>query len=280
MKTWQILLLCILVVSSLYLYNQYDAFYDYTFNADQARRNASDWGGKDYTRKDPITGRVTEVSSGHLDPRCPRGQYSKKTGGLCSGPALPDSPSGTYEPGAGNYDRNPNKPDSVDYTDTDVLTNPGKITYPDWITNRASSSFRPIYDSSDISSSKPDKPDFEDSTDSKWDAIRELNLKNSRESNMDSVRELNSRESPTEIAYSNIKKGRPSANDFIKESSRRNRYKAKPQWYREQYDRRERQFDLPSKSKYEDNETRGYRDSCNLKSYNSNEDNEDNECCE
>jgi len=277
MKAWQILLLCSLVIVIVFVYTKYDSFYDYTFNADQARRNASDWGGEDYTRKDPITGTVTEVSSGHLDPSCPKGQYSKKTGGVCSGDPLPDSPMGTYEPGAGDYDRNPNKPDSVDYTDTDVLKSAGKITYPDWITDRASSSFHPRLDTSnDLSGTKPDTPKFKDSSDSKWDAIRELNLKKSRGSSR-------SRDS-TEIAYSKIKKGRPSVDELIK--SKYTQSKPRKHNHRERdyidsrlvrdYDRRERQFDLPSRSSYEYRKTKGYEESCNLKSYDSDD---SDECC-
>ena len=81
--------------------------------------------------------------SAPADPTCPKGRYSKKTGGPCSGPSSDDydydkdppetviGPTGERR-NVGTYDSKPNRKDDVDYTDSDVLTKPGKIKYPDW----------------------------------------------------------------------------------------------------------------------------------------------------
>jgi len=77
------------------------------------------------------------------DPTCPKGRYSKKTGGPCSGASSDDYDYDKDPPetalgangerhNVGSYDAKPNRKDDVDYTNTDVLKNPASITYSDW----------------------------------------------------------------------------------------------------------------------------------------------------
>jgi hypothetical protein len=81
--------------------------------------------------------------SAPADPTCPRGRYSKKTGGICTGASSDDYDYEKDPPetalgatgeryNVGTYDSKPNRKDDVDYRKSDVLKKPGKITYPDW----------------------------------------------------------------------------------------------------------------------------------------------------
>lgn len=242
------------------------------------------------------------------DPTCPKGQYSKKTGGPCSGASSDDydysnDPAETAV-GAngelhnvGSYDSKPNRKDDVDYTDIDVLKNPGKITYPDWaldpdtnkdINSKYKVSDRQFRGTDDVIEDEDGLPSTRKTKDP-YDYRYDTSLKSSRNFRNSGYHD----EYDTGKKHEYVKKTRPSADDLVKAPSRRHseipRFKGKrnsddEDYYLDNrlsrdYKRRERQFELPYEKSYSRESTKGYSSgvTCNNKPI---ETQDEDECCE
>jgi hypothetical protein len=246
------------------------------------------------------------------DPTCPKGRYSKKTGGVCSGPSsdnydysndLPETavgPTGETR-NIGTYDSKPNRKDDLDYTDSDVLTKPAKINYPKWAldpkTNRdinskykiSDSQFRGTDDVMEDEDNLPSRRTRKDPYDYRYDTT----LKSSRNFRNSGYHD----EFDTEKKHEYAKKNRPSVDELIRAADRRNsdtpRYNARRSSDNEDdyldnrlnrdYKRRERQFELPYQKSYNREPTKGYSSgaTCNTKPYDSDGNPpEEGECCE
>jgi hypothetical protein len=246
------------------------------------------------------------------DPTCPKGRYSKKTGGVCSGPSSDDYDYEKDPPetvigatgeryNVGTYDSKPNRRDDVDYTDSDVLTKPGKINYPKWAldpkTNRDINSrfkvsnrqFRGTDDVVEDEDNLPSRRTRKDPYDYRYDTT----LKSSRNFRNSGYHD----EFDTEKKHEYAKKNRPSVDELIRAPERR--YSEIPRFkgrrtsddeddyldnrLSRDYKRRERQFELPYEKTYNRGSAKGYSSgaTCNNKPYDS-EGNEpqEGECCE
>ena len=244
------------------------------------------------------------------DPTCPKGQYSKRTGGPCSGASSDDydydkdppetvvGPTGERH-NVGTYDTNPNRRDDVDYTKTDVLKKPARITYPDWALDpETSGDINSRYKVSDrqFRSSKglddrdmPSKRMAKDPYDYKYDTTLKSgrNFRNSGDHD----------EYDTEKKHEYAKKNRPSVDDLVRASDRR--YSEIPTFKSKRtsddedayldnrlsrdYKRRERQFELPYEKSYNREPTKGYTSgaTCNNKPYDKEgNEPEEGDCCE
>ena len=246
------------------------------------------------------------------DPTCPKGRYSKKTGGICSGPSsddydyskdLPETvvgPTGERR-NVGTYDSKPNRKDDVDYTDSDVLTKPAKITYPDWAldpkTNRDINSKYKVSDRqfrgrNDVVEDEDGLPSVRKPKDP-YDYRYDTTLKSSRNFRNSGYHD----EFDTQKKHEYAKKNRPSVDQLIRASERRYseipRFRHKSRSDKEDdyldnrlnrdYKRRERQFELPYQKSYDRQPTRGYSSgaTCNNKPYdNDGEPPQEDECCE
>jgi hypothetical protein len=250
--------------------------------------------------------------SAPADPTCPRGRYSKKTGGICTGGSLDDYDYDKDPPetalgatgeryNVGTYDMKPNKKDDVDYTDTDVLTKPGKINYPDWAldpkTNRdinrrsgvADWQFRGTDDVVEDEDDLPSRRTKKDPYDYRYDTT----LKSSRNFRNSGYHD----EFDTTKKHEYAKKNRPSVDELIRAKDRRyseiptfkgKRGQDEEDYYLDNrltrdYKRRERQFELPYEKTYNRESTKGYSTgaTCNNKPYDSDGNPpEEDECCE
>ena len=252
------------------------------------------------------------------DPTCPRGRYSKKTGGVCSGGSSDDYDYEKDPPetaigatgerhNVGSYDRKPNRKDDVDYTDSDVLLKPGKITYPDWAldptTNRDINSkykvsnwqFRGTDDVMEDEDGLPSGKNRKDPYDYRYDTT----LKSSRNFRNSGYHD----EFDTEKKHEYAKKNRPSVDELIRAKERKHSklpdFKGKRGQDTEDaedaeddyldnrltrdYKRRERQFELPYEKSYNRESTKGYSSgaTCNNKPYDKDgAPPEEDECCE
>jgi hypothetical protein len=191
--------------------------------------------------------------SAPADPTCPKGQYSKKTGGSCSGPPLDDS----------------------DYKKVDVFKEPASIKYPDWAQDPSTS--RDINTGSRVSdwqfrSSKGlDDSDLPSrrSPKSPYDYRYDTSLKSEGHS-LDDVYDTSY---DTEEKYDQVRKNRPTLQDleemYDKKHSKLPDYEDDYMDNRlsRDYKSRQRQFDLPSSSSYNKNKTKAYDSSCSAKSY-------------
>jgi hypothetical protein len=249
--------------------------------------------------------------SAPADPTCPKGQYSRKTGGPCSGPSS-DKYDYTRDPpetalgangerhNVGSYDSNPNAPDDVDYRKTDVLKRPASISYPDWVTDpRTSGDINTRSRLSDwqFRSSKglddrdlPSKRVSKDPYDYRYDT----SLK-SRGNSIDDVYKTKMYDGMdyTEKKFNGVRQHRPTVEElkdtYVKKHSEIPTFRGKRTSDDEDdyldnrlsrdYKSRERQFELPSEKKYERGATRGYSSTCGTKSYGGDED-DDEEACE
>jgi len=243
------------------------------------------------------------------DPTCPKGRYSKKTGGPCSGPSSDDydyekdppetAISATGERyNVGTYDSKPNRKDDVDYRDTDVLKKPGKITYPDWVldpkTNRdinrrsgvADWQFRGTDDVVEDEDGLPSTRTRKDPYDYRYDtSLRSgRNFRNSGEHD----------KYDTEKKHACAKKNRPSVDELIRANDRKYSeiptFKGKRNSNDEDdyldnrlsrdYKRRERQFELPYEKSYNRDSTRGYSSGSTCNNKKTSQDDEEEDCCE
>jgi len=250
--------------------------------------------------------------SAPADPTCPKGQYSKKTGGPCSGPSSdnydyskdpPETALGANGEryNVGSYDRNPNKKDDVDYTMTDVLNTPASISYPDWVTDPTTNT--DINTNSRVSNwqfrGKDDVVEDEDNLPSTrtpkdpYDYRYDTTLKSSRNFRNSGYHD----EFDTEKKHDYAKKNRPSVDDLIRASSRNHSeipsFNSKRGFDVEDdyldnrlsrdYKTRERQFELPSLKKYNNTMAKAYSSgtTCNNKPYDKDGNPpEEDECCE
>jgi hypothetical protein len=240
------------------------------------------------------------------DPTCPKGRYSKKTGGVCSGPSLDDYDYSKDPPetaigatgeryNVGSYDSNPNRKDDVDYRKSDVLKRPASITYSDWAldsrTNRdintksrvSNSQFRGENDVVEDEDDLPRGRSRKDVYDYKYDTGL-LSGRNRRNSGYDE-------EYDTDKKFKDAKKNRPSVDELIKASSRKNIDISKNKKKSDDeddylnnrlsrdYKSRERQFELPYEKTYNKESTAAYNSgsTCNNQSY---DEAEDEDCCE
>ena len=246
------------------------------------------------------------------DPTCPKGQYSRKTGGVCSGASsddydyskdLPETVIGATgeRHNVGSYDSKPNRKDDVDYTDSDVLTKAAKIRYPDWAldpeTNRDINSKYKISDRqfrgrNDVVEDEDGLPSGRSRKDP-YDYRYDTTLKSSRNFRNSGYHD----EFDTEKKHEYAKKHRPSVDELIRAKERK--YSEIPTFkgkrgqdeeddyldnrLNRDYKRRERQFELPYEKSYNRERTRGYNSgvTCNNKSYDTNGNPpEEDECCE
>ncbi len=246
------------------------------------------------------------------DTTCPKGEYSKKTGGPCSGPSSDnydyskDPPETAVGPtgerrNIGTYDSKPNRKDDVDYTDSDVLTKPAKINYPKWAldpkTNRDINSKYKISDSQfrgtdDVMEDEDNLPSTRKTKDP-YDYGYDTTLKSSRNFRNSGYHD----EFDTEKKHEYAKKNRPSVDELIRAPDRR--YSDTPRYngrrssdneddyldnrLNRDYKRRERQFELPYEKSYNRESTKGYSSgaTCNTKPYDSDGNPpEEDECCE
>jgi hypothetical protein len=246
------------------------------------------------------------------DPTCPKGRYSKKTGGPCSGPSSDDYDYSKDPPetaigatgeryNVGSYDRNPNKKDDVDYTDSDVLTKAAKIKYPDWALDPKTN--KDINTNSKVSSwqfrGKNDVVEDEDGLPSgrtrkdPYDYRYDTTLKSGRNFRNSGDHD----EYDTSKKHEYAKKNRPSVDELIRAKDRKHsdfpQFRGKRDNDEEDdyldnrltrdYKRRERQFELPYEKSYNRESTKGYSSgaTCNNKSYDKDGDEpEEDECCE
>jgi hypothetical protein len=246
------------------------------------------------------------------DPTCPKGRYSKKTGGVCSGPSSDDYDYDKDPPetvigatgerhNVGSYDSKPNRRDNVDYTDSDVLTKPAKIKYPDWVldpkTNRdinrrsgvADWQFRGTDDVVEDEDGLPSGRTRKDPYDYRYDTT----LKSSRNFRNSGYHD----EFDTSKKHEYAKKNRPSVDQLIRAKERKYSeiptFKGKRRSDEEDdyldnrlnrdYKRRERQFELPYEKSYNRRPTQGYGSgaTCNNKPYDGDGNPpEEDECCE
>jgi hypothetical protein len=242
------------------------------------------------------------------DPSCPRGKYSKKTGGPCSGPSLDDYDYSKDPPetvigatgerhNVGTYDSKPNRKDDVDYRDSDVLTNPAKIKYPDWVldpkTNRDINSRFKVSDrqfrgTDDVVEDEDDLPSRRTRKD-----LYDTTLMSSRNFRNSGYHD----EFDTQKKHEYAKKNRPSVDELIRANDRNYsetpKIKVKRNLDEEDdyldnrltrdYKRRERQFELPYEKTYNRESTKGYSSgaTCNNEPYdNDGNEPEEDECCE
>lgn len=246
------------------------------------------------------------------DPTCPKGQYSKKTGGPCSGASSDDydydkdppetvvGPTGERR-NVGTYDSKPNRKDDVDYRKSDVLKEPAKIKYPDWaldpktnrdINSKYKVSNRQFRGTNDVVEDEDNLPSVRTRKDP-YDYRYDTSLKSSRNFRNSGYHD----EFDTEKKHEYAKKNRPSVDELIKAPRRRHSeiptFKSKRGQDTEDdyldnrlnrdYKRRERQFELPYEKSYNRERTRGYSSgaTCNNKSYdNDGNPAEEDECCE
>ena len=244
------------------------------------------------------------------DPTCPKGQYSKKTGGVCSGASsddydyskdLPETVIGATgeRHNVGSYDSKPNRKDEIDYTDSDVLLKPAKITYPDWALDRRTN--RDINTNLKVSDwqfrGTDDVMEDEDDLPSKrmirqpYDYTYDTTLKSSRNFRNSGYHD----EFDTEMQHEYAKKNRPSVDDLIRAPDRRHReipsFKGRgsseddylDNRLSRDYKTRERRFELPYEKSYNRESTSGYSNgaTCNNKPYDSDGNPpEEDECCE
>lgn len=246
------------------------------------------------------------------DTTCPKGQYSKKTGGPCSGPSSNDydynkdppetavGPTGERR-NIGTYDSNPKKSDDVDYRKSDVLKDPAKINYPKWAldpsTNKdintkykiSDRQFRGTNDVVEDEDNLPSRRTIKDPYDYRYDTT----LKSSRNFRNSGYHD----EFDTQKKHEYAKKNRPSVDELIRAPDRRYfdtpRYNGRRDSANEDdyldnrlnrdYMRRERQFELPYEKTYNRESTKGYSSgaTCNTKPYDSDGNPpEEGECCE
>ena len=179
------------------------------------------------------------------DPTCQRGQYSKKTGGPCSGGSddkydydkdPPQTALGANgeRHNVGTYDSDPNPEDEVDYTKLDVLKHPSDLKGPT------------TYDADTKNRYKTEKK-------------YEKYLRSRGYADAD-------REDAVDAAYKRAAKARdyedvPKFEDDYMDNRLSRDYAS-----------RKRQFERPSDEKYNTTSTRGYRYSNNYKSYNYDDD--------
>ena len=245
------------------------------------------------------------------DPTCPKGRYSKKTGGICSGASSDDydyskdppetviGPTGERH-NVGSYDSKPNRKDDIDYTDSDVLTKPGKITYPDWAldpkTNKDINSKFKVSDmqfrgKNDVVEDEDDLPRGRTRKDP-YDYRYDTTLKSSRNFRNSGYHD----EFDTEKKHEYAKKNRPSVDELIRANDRKHskfpEFKGRTSDAEDDYldnrlnrdyKRRERQFELPYEKSYGRESTKGYSSgaTCNNKPYDSDgAPPEEDECCE
>lgn len=246
--------------------------------------------------------------SAPADPTCPRGRYSKKTGGPCSGASSDDYDYDKDPPetvigatgerhNVGTYDSKPNRKDDVDYTDSDVLTKPGKITYPDWaldpktnrdINSRSRVSNWQFRGTDDVVEDEDDLPSGRTRKDP-YDYRYDTTLKSSRNFRNSGYHD----EFDTEKKHEYAKKNRPSVDQLIRAKERR--YSEIPTFkgkgeddyldnrLSRDYKTRERRFELPYEKSYNRESTKGYSTgaTCNNKPYDSDGNPpEEDECCE
>ena len=238
------------------------------------------------------------------DPTSPKGQYSKKTGGPCSGATSDDYDYDKDPPetaigangerhNVGSYDAKPNRKDDVDYTDTDVLNKPASTTYSDWAldpkTNSDIRSGSSLSDTQFKSSKGLDDRDLPSGrvTKEPYDYRYDTSLRSSRNFRNSGDHD----EFDTEKIHEYAKKNRPSVDELIR---------APPRTYSEiptfkgkgsseddyldnrlsrDYKTRERRFELPYQKTYNRAETSGYNigTTCNNKSFG---ELQEDECCE
>jgi hypothetical protein len=250
--------------------------------------------------------------SAPADPTCPRGRYSKKTGGVCTGPSsdkydyskdLPETVIGAAgeRHNIGTYDSNPNKKDEIDYSKTDVLTKPASITYRDWVldpkTNTDINSgsrvsnwqFRGTDDVIEDEDGLPSGRTSKDPYDYRYDTT----LASSRNFRNSGYHD----EFDTSKKHEYAKKNRPTVDELIKASPRdyseiptfkKNSRSHEEDDYLDNrlsrdYKTRERQFELPYEKTYNREPTQGYNTgaTCNSGAYgNDGEPLEEDECCE
>ena len=203
--------------------------------------------------------------SSPADPTCPKGRYSKKTGGPCSGPSLDDYRSDVPET-------------EVDYTTTDVLKEPASIKYPNWALDPSTS--RDINTNSRVSNWQFRSPKGLDDYDlpskrspkSPYDYRYDTSLKSAGHS----VDDVYDGIYTTDKKFNEVKKRRPSVEEL--EETYEKRHSKLPDFDNSEddymdnrlsrdYKSRERQFDLPSSSSYNKHKTDAYDSSCNVKSY-------------
>lgn len=182
------------------------------------------------------------------DPTCQRGQYSKKTGGPCSG-GSPDTYNSINDPpqtaigatgeryNVGTYDSDPNPENEIDYTSSDVLKHPAWVRAPK---------------TSDVHKKNKYK------TERKFEKY----LRNRDYVDAD-------RQTATQAAY--------------KRATRARDYEDVPKFEDDYMDNRlsrdyasrRRQFERPSDETYNTSSTRGYRFSNNYRTYTYDDDEED-----
>lgn len=245
------------------------------------------------------------------DPTCPKGQYSKKTGGPCSGASSDDYDYDKDPPetvigatgeryNVGSYDSKPNRKDDVDYSKLDVLKNPAKITYPDWVLDPATNKdinskykvsdrqFRGTNDVIEDEDGLPARRTAKDPYDYRYDT----SLKSSRNFRNGGYHD----EFDTEKKHEYAKKNRPSVDELIKAKDRKHskfpEFKGRTSDAEDDYldnrlnrdyKRRERQFELPYEKSYNRESTKGYSSgaTCNNKPYDGDGNPpEEDECCE
>lgn len=192
------------------------------------------------------------------DPTCPKGQYSKKTGGVCSG-ASSDNYDYSKDPpqtrvnkygeryNVGAYDLDPSKDE--DNTKTDVLNKPATINYADWVldpkTNRDLNTGSTLSNSQFNTYKKVDNLDSKKSREDKvpynWKYDTSLNSKGA------TLDDVYNKDLDTETKYKLAKKNRPSVDELIKRKSDNENDYMNNRLERD-HKRRERQFDIPSSS--------------------------------
>ena len=194
-----------------------------------------------------------------------------------------------------------NKKDDVDYTDSDVLTKPGKIKYPDWaldpetnrdINSRYKVSNRQFRGTDDVVEDEDGLPSGRMRKDP-YDYRYDTSLKSSRNFRNSGYHD----EFDTEKKHEYAKKNRPSVDELIRAKDRKHseiptfksrRGKDEEDDYLDNrlnrdYKRRERQFELPYEKSYNRGATKGYSSgaTCNNKSYDTDGNPpEEDECCE
>jgi hypothetical protein len=190
--------------------------------------------------------------SAPADPTCPRGRYSKRTGGICTGP-----PSNAYDDGPA------------------VLDKPASIKYPEWALDPSTStdintdaevsdwqfrSFKGLDDSDLISKRSPKSP---------YDYRYDTSLNSAGHS----LEDVYDSSYDTEKKYNQVRKNRPSVEELEeKYNKKRQMLPHSEDDYTDNrlsrdYKSRERQFDLPSSSSYNTHNTQAYDSSCTAKSY-------------
>ena len=248
--------------------------------------------------------------SAPADPTCPKGQYSKKTGGPCSGTSSDDydyskdppevalGANGEYH-NVGTYDTKPDRRDDIDYTKTDVLSSAGKIKYPDWaldpdtsrdINSRYKVSDRQFRGTDDVVEDEYNIPSTRTKKDP-YDYRYDTTLKSGRNFRNSGDHD----EYDTKKKHEYAKKNRPSVDELIRAPDRRHseiptfkgRGSSEDDYLdnrlNRDYKRRERQFELPYEKTYNRSPAKGYSSgvTCNNKPYdNDGSPPEEGDCCE